>query len=87
MKNNAYPPPPNDNGKGEQRAEKRERGEKAGLEREEKSPQSVIGPDLLLFGLLSPSGIREAVDRHYPSSKTEQVKMHCYPNRNVLIKT
>ena len=53
MKNNAYPPPPNDNGKGEQRAEKRERGEKAGLEREEKSPSSVIGPDFLLCGLLS----------------------------------
>ena len=38
MKNNACPPPPNDFGKGEQWAEKRERGEKAGLEREEKSP-------------------------------------------------
>ena len=59
MKDNACPLPPNNNGKGEQWAEKRERGEKAGLEREEKSPQSVIGPDLLLFGLLSPSGIRE----------------------------
>ena len=36
--NNACPPPPTDNGKGEQWAEKRERGEKAGLEKEEKSP-------------------------------------------------
>ena len=52
---NACPPPLNDNGKGEQRAEKRERGEKAGLEREEKSPSSVIGPDFMLCGLLSPS--------------------------------
>ena len=55
MKNNACPPPPSDNGKGEQRAEKRERCEKAGLEREEKSPPLVIGPDLLLCGLWSPS--------------------------------
>ena len=38
VKNNACPLPPNDNGKGEQRAEKRESGEEAGLEREEKSP-------------------------------------------------
>ena len=53
VKNNACPLPPNDNGKGEQRAEKRESGEEAGLEREEKSPQSVIGPDLRLCGLLS----------------------------------
>ena len=59
MKNNACPPPPNDNGKGEQRAEKRERDEKAGLDREEKSPWSVIGPDLQLCGLLSPSVNRE----------------------------
>ena len=46
MKNNACPPPPNDNGKGEQRAEKRERGEKAGLEREEKKggQPGVLGP-------------------------------------------
>ena len=53
MKDNACPLPPNNNGKGEQWAEKRERGEKAGLEREEKSPSSVIGPDFLLCGLLS----------------------------------
>ena len=59
MKGNTCPLPPNDNGKGEQWADERERGEKAGLEREEKSQSSVIGPDLVLCGLLSPSVIRE----------------------------
>ena len=59
VKNNACPPPPSDNGKGEQPAEKRERDGKAGLEREEKSPWSVTGPDLRLCGLLPPSVNRE----------------------------
>ena len=39
--------------------QRREKGEKAGLKRQEKSPQSVIGPDLLLCGSLSPSVSRE----------------------------